>query len=85
MQGVASALIAAAYQHASQIGVRHLYVHTYKTQAALSLLSKHGFEFEQEEDEEFARALERPQTILLHKSVPDADLLPSDPLHFGRS
>ena len=80
MQGVASALIAAAHRHASQIGVRHLYVHCARTNhAALSLYGKHcGFEIEQEEDADFASAMKRPQRVLFHKTVLHADLLASD-------
>ena len=80
MQGVASALIAAASRHASQVGVRHLYVECNRTnQAALSLFRNCGFEIEQEDEEDSARARKRPQRVLFHKSVLDADLLASDP------
>ena len=55
-------------------------MHCAKTnQAALSLYGKHcGFEIEQEEDVDYARAMQRPQRVLFHKTVLDADLLASD-------
>ena len=84
---MASALVAAASQHAIKVGVRHLYAHCDGTnQGVLSMYSKWcGFEIEQEEDEEFVRAMKRPQRVLFHKSVLDGDLLVSDPSHFDCS
>ena len=48
-------------------------------QAALNLYGKHySFKIEQEEDANFASAMQRPQRVLFHTTVLDADLLASD-------
>lgn len=70
-RGVAAALIAAAYRHASQMGIQHLYVHAATdNEGAVHLYGQHcGFEVEQEETVELARNLNRPRRLLFHKTI----------------
>lgn len=68
--GVAAALIREATSLAAQQGVEHLYVHVVADNTpAHRLYLGLGFEQEAEESEGFARALQRPRRLLLHKQV----------------
>jgi len=81
LQGIASALITAAYQHARSLGFRHLYVHCdVDNPSALQLYRDHsGFHLERHEDSSKARSLNRSRRMLLHKRVlPDEQ--PNDTL-----
>ena len=70
-QGVASAMIAAAHEHARSIGVRQLYVHVaVDNESAMALYQTQGhFEVEQKENVNIARSLNRPRRLLLTREV----------------
>lgn len=69
--GVAAELIRVAEQEAYKAGVKDLYVHVVRDNAAAIglYIDKCGFEIESEEGAEFARILQRPRRLLLHKAV----------------
>jgi ribosomal protein S18 acetylase RimI-like enzyme len=64
-------MVTQACQVAASKGVRHLYVHVVASnEPALRLYENQcGFEIEQREDESFARALNRPRRLLLHREL----------------
>jgi ribosomal protein S18 acetylase RimI-like enzyme len=68
-RGLAKRIIEEATEISRDLGVEHLYVHFIHTNnPARSLYIDHcGFEFEAEEKEATARALNRPRRVLLHK------------------
>jgi hypothetical protein len=71
VQGVAGALVMAASEVAAAAGVEHLYVHVVAdNMAAITLYCQRcGFEVEKEETEAFARQLNRPRRLLLHRCI----------------
>lgn len=70
-QGIAKALIDTACRVSQERGVQHLYVHVaVDNPPAMDLYQRAcGFELEAEEDENFARALNRPRRLLLHQAL----------------
>jgi ribosomal protein S18 acetylase RimI-like enzyme len=70
-RGLAKNLIFKATEISRELGIEHLYVHfIHSNTPARSLYIDHcGFQFEAEEKEATARALNRPRRVLLHKNV----------------
>jgi ribosomal protein S18 acetylase RimI-like enzyme len=70
-KGLAKKIILQATKLSREMGVEHLYVHfIHSNTPAQSLYVQHcGFEFEAEEKEATARALNRPRRVLLHKNL----------------
>ncbi|KAG7673572.1 hypothetical protein Ndes2526B_g02979 [Nannochloris sp. 'desiccata'] len=70
-RGLAKNLILRATEISIELGIEHLYVHCiHSNTPARSLYIDHcGFQFEAEEKEATARALNRPRRVLLHKKL----------------
>ena len=70
-RGLGKKIISAAVEISQGKGIEHLYVHViHDNTPAKSLYIDHcGFEFEAEEKETTARALNRPRRILLHRKL----------------
>jgi len=70
-RGIAKNLICRATEISLELGIQDLYVHfIHSNTAARSLYIDHcGFQFEAEEKEATARALNRPRRVLLHKNL----------------
>ena len=69
--GIGSLLIDTACDTASSKGVQHLYVHAVSDNHSARKLyeSVCKFEVEQQEEEKFARGLNRPSRILFHRKL----------------
>ena len=70
-QGIATALVQEACELAAARGVQHMYVHVVADNAPAKHLyeAQCGFTTEQEEADAFARALNRPRRLLLHRAL----------------
>jgi ribosomal protein S18 acetylase RimI-like enzyme len=63
--------MAAAEQLAAGQGVQHMYVHVvHSNLPAVALYTAAGYQVEQQESENTARALRRPRRLLLRKDLP---------------